>query len=156
MAKVQLTPEEIAAKKIRRSNGWTRFWAIVVALVLVVGASGFVASKAKTARTEAEEALKELAGVCSIAVVKLGARGSLVRKGSEVLKVDALPVRKVIDTTGAGDYFAAGFLYGLTCGYPLEKCGRIASLLSSKVIQVVGAELSPARWRTIRQNIENL
>ncbi len=59
MAKVQLTPEEIAAKKIRRSNGWTRFWAIVVALVLVVGASGFVASKAKTARTEAEEALKE-------------------------------------------------------------------------------------------------
>ena len=105
---------------------------------------------------EPEEALKELAGVCSIAVVKLGARGSLVRKGSEVLKVDALPVRKVIDTTGAGDYFAAGFLYGLTCGYPLEKCGRIASLLSSKVIQVVGAELSPARWRTIRQNIENL
>ena len=59
MAKVQLTPEEIAAKKIRRSNGWTRFWAIVVALVLVVGASGFVANKAKTARTEAEEALKE-------------------------------------------------------------------------------------------------
>ena len=59
MAKVQLTPEEIAAKRIRRSNGWTRFWAIVVALVLVVGASGFVANKAKTARTEAEEALKE-------------------------------------------------------------------------------------------------
>ena len=102
------------------------------------------------------EALEEIASKCSIAVVKLGARGSLVRKGSEVLKVDALPVRKVIDTTGAGDYFAAGFLYGLTCGYSLEKCGRIASLLSSKVIQVAGAELSPARWRTIRQNIENL
>ena len=69
---------------------------------------------------------------------------------------EALKELAVIDTTGAGDYFAAGFLYGLTCGYPLEKCGRIASLLSSKVIQVVGAELSPARWRTIRQNIENL
>ena len=59
MAKEQLTLEELTAKKVRRSNGWTRFWAIVVALVLVVGASGFVANKAKTARTEAEEALKE-------------------------------------------------------------------------------------------------
>ena len=56
MAKVQLTPEEIAAKRIRRSNGWTRFWAIVVALVWVVGASGFVANKAKTERTDAAEA----------------------------------------------------------------------------------------------------
>ena len=105
---------------------------------------------------ESEAALKELAGICSIAVVKLGARGSLVRKGSDVLRVEAMPVGKVVDTTGAGDYFAAGFLYGLTCGYPLEKCARIASFLSSKIIQVVGAELSSARWRTIRQNIEKL
>ena len=59
MAKVQLTPEEIAAKKIRRSNGWTRFWAIVVALVLVFGASGFAANKAQSARKEAEDALAE-------------------------------------------------------------------------------------------------
>ena len=68
--------------------------------------------------------------MCSIAIVKVGARGSLIRKGTEMVQVQAAPVEKVVDTTGAGDYFAAGFLYGLTCGYSLEKCGKIGSLLS--------------------------
>ena len=57
--------------------------------------------------------------MCSIAIVKLGARGSLIRKGTEEVHVHAVTVDRVIDTTGAGDYFAAGFLYGLTCGYSL-------------------------------------
>lgn len=50
--------------------------------------------------------------------------------------------KKVVDTTGAGDYYAAGFLYGLTCGYSLEKCSIIGSILASNVIQVVGTTLS--------------
>ena len=53
----------------------------------------------------------------------------------------------------AGDYFAAGFLYGLTCGYSLEKCGKIGSLLSKDVIQVVGTELQAAQWEKIKEEI---
>lgn len=58
---------------------------------------------------EGKEALDVIAGMCSIAVVKMGARGSLVRKGTETIVVDACKVDRVVDTTGAGDYFAAGF-----------------------------------------------
>ena len=103
-----------------------------------------------------EEALETLAQTCSIAIVKLGARGSLVRKGTQVLEVAPVQVSKVADTTGAGDYFAAGFLYGLVTGCSLEKCARIASILAAKVIQVVGAELTTACWKDIKKEIENL
>lgn len=102
---------------------------------------------------EPEEALDVIAKMCSIAIVKVGADGSLVRKGTEEVYVKAVPVKKVVDTTGAGDYFAAGFLYGLTCGYSLEKCGKIGSILSGEVIQTIGAELSPAKWDKIKEEI---
>ena len=103
---------------------------------------------------EPERALEEIAKMCSIAIVKVGARGSLMRKGTEMVQVQAAPVEKVLDTTGAGDYFAAGFLYGLTCGYSLEKCGIIGSLLSKGVIQVVGTELPAAQWEIIKEEIK--
>ena len=80
---------------------------------------------------EPEEALDVIAKMCSIAIVKLGARGSLIRKGTEEVHVHAVTVDRVIDTTGAGDYFAAGFLYGLTCGYSLEKMWQTSRTLSS-------------------------
>lgn len=102
---------------------------------------------------EPEEALDIIAKMCSIAIVKVGARGSLIRKGTEMVRVEAAPVEKVVDTTGAGDYFAAGFLYGLTCGYSLEKCGKMGSLLSKDVIQVVGTELPAAQWEKIKEEI---
>ena len=102
---------------------------------------------------EPEEALDIIAKMCSIAIVKLGARGSIIRKGTEEVRVQAVPVEKVVDTTGAGDYFAAGFLYGLTCGYSLEKCARIGSILSRDVIQVIGAELPAEQWEKIKEEI---
>ena len=61
-----------------------------------------------------------------------------------------------LDTTGAGDYFAAGFLYGLTCGYSLEKCAKIGSILSGNVIQVIGTTISPERWDEIKLNINKV
>ena len=61
MAKEVLTPEELSAKKIRRSNGWTRFWAIVLALVLVGASTGFALSQAKKANEEAAKQQEELA-----------------------------------------------------------------------------------------------
>ncbi|WP_291529262.1 adenosine kinase [Bacteroides sp. UBA939] len=105
---------------------------------------------------EPEEALEVIAGMCSIAIVKIGSKGSLIRKGTEEVHVSAIPVDKVIDTTGAGDYFAAGFLYGLTCGYSFEKCGKIGSVLSGNIIRVIGAEMPAAWWEDIKTKISEL
>ena len=105
---------------------------------------------------EPEEALDVIAKMCSIAIVKLGARGSLIRKGTEEVHVHAVTVDRVIDTTGAGDYFAAGFLYGLTCGYSLEKCGKIGSILSGSIIRVIGAEMPAEWWEEIKTRISEL
>lgn len=105
---------------------------------------------------EPEEALRVIAKKCSIAIVKVGANGSYIRKGTEEIKVSAISVQKVVDTTGAGDYFASGFLYGLTCGYSLDKCAKIGSILSGNVIQVIGTTISQERWDEIKLNINRV
>lgn len=105
---------------------------------------------------EPEEALEVLGKLCSIAVVKVGAKGTYIRKGTEMMHVPASDVKHPSDTTGAGDFFAAGFLYGLTCGLSLDKCGRIGSLLAGHVIQIVGTTLTPNRWEKIRRGINEI
>lgn len=105
---------------------------------------------------EDKEALEILAKMCSIAIVKVGAKGSYIRKGTEEIKVDAIPVGKVVDTTGAGDYFAAGFLFGLTGGYSLEKCAKIGSILAGNVIQSIGAHIPTDKWDEIKLNISEM
>ena len=102
-----------------------------------------------------EDALAEIASVCDIAVVKTGKSGSLVQRDQEKLKVGSVPA-KAIDTTGAGDTYAAGFLYGLTQGYSLEKCGQIAALVSGKAVEVMGAKIPDAFWPEILKAIENM
>lgn len=112
-------------------------------------------AKAYTGK-EPWEAINEIASKCSVVVVKLGAQGSCIKKGTECIKLEVPPVKKIVDTTGAGDYYAAGFLYGLTCGYSLEKCSIIGTILASSVIQVVGTTLSKKKWDEIKLNIEAL
>jgi Sugar kinases, ribokinase family len=102
---------------------------------------------------EPEEAVEILAKMSSIAIVKIGSKGSLIRKGTESIHVSAMRVNEVVDTTGAGDYFSAGFLYGLTLGYSLEKCAKIGSILAGNVIQVIGAHLAKPQWNEIKLNI---
>lgn len=102
------------------------------------------------------EALEEIASKCSVAVVKTGKEGSLVRKGTEVIQLLSCPVDNVLDTTGAGDFYAAGFMYGLTCGYSLEKCVQISTILATAVIQEVGTTLPAKKWDEIKLNIESL
>lgn len=102
------------------------------------------------------EALEEIASKCSIAVVKTGKEGSLVKKGTEVIQLLSCPVDNVLDTTGAGDFYAAGFMYGLTCGYSLEKCVQISTILVTAVIQEVGTTLPAKKWDEIKLNIESL
>ncbi len=67
------------------------------------------------------------------------AKGSVVVRGGEVHVVDAAPVKKVVDTTGAGDLYAAGFLYGFTRGLPLAECARIGGIAAAEIISHVGA-----------------
>jgi sugar/nucleoside kinase (ribokinase family) len=102
-----------------------------------------------------EKALQNLASRCEIAVVKIGKEGALIQKGDEKIHVPAIGT-EVIDTTGAGDYFAAGFLAGLAKGYNLEQSGKLGSLLASKVIRVVGAELSSADWLEIKGELNKM
>lgn len=83
---------------------------------------------------EFEVATRSLAGRCTIAAVTRGERGSVILTRDEHLTIPALPVEQVVDTTGAGDQYAAGFLFGLARGRPLGICGRLASLAGAEVI----------------------
>jgi sugar/nucleoside kinase (ribokinase family) len=79
-------------------------------------------------------ACNQLAGMVEAAAVTRGAAGSVVIKGDQRVAVDAFPVGKVVDTTGAGDQYAAGFLLGLARGLPLEDAGKLGSLAAAEVI----------------------
>jgi sugar/nucleoside kinase (ribokinase family) len=101
------------------------------------------------------EALDAIAEKCTIAVVKVGDGGSWIRRGEEVIKIDALPVRP-IDTTGAGDLYSAGFLYGYSHGFSLDKCGLFGSILAGKVIEVIGARMPEEKWREAKEMISQV
>ncbi len=96
------------------------------------------------------EALDELAALCETAVVKTGADGAWVSSCGETVKVAAEPVDEVVDTTGAGDYFAAGFLYGMADERSLTECARLGALLAGKVIQTVGTSLPEDVWQEVK------
>jgi sugar/nucleoside kinase (ribokinase family) len=74
-----------------------------------------------------------------ICALTRSAHGSVVVKGSETHAVPAAPVAKVVDTTGAGDLYASGFLFGLTHGKPLAECARLGGIAAAEVISHVGA-----------------
>jgi len=76
---------------------------------------------------------------CEIAVLTRSEQGCVIVKGGETTSVPAHPVSKVVDATGAGDLFAAGFLYGLTTGRPLDRCARLGALAAAEVISHLGA-----------------
>lgn len=85
-----------------------------------------------------DDAAARIADHCEIAALTRGARGSVVISGSERHEIPADPVANLVDTTGAGDVYAAGFLYGLTHGYDLATCGRLGSLGAAEVISHLG------------------
>jgi sugar/nucleoside kinase (ribokinase family) len=86
-----------------------------------------------------DRAMSAVRGECEIAVLTRSAHGSVIVTAGETLAVPAAPVRAVIDTTGAGDLYASGFLYGLTHGRDLGACGRLGSLCAAEIISHVGA-----------------
>lgn len=102
-----------------------------------------------------QQALDDLASRCDIAVVKVGKEGAYIRQGEVTCHVPAAG-SSVVDTTGAGDYFAAGFLAGLANGYSLEKCGKIGSLMAGEVIAIVGAQLDNSVYNKIQSTFDSL
>jgi len=104
---------------------------------------------------DAEAAAEELAAMCDIAVVKVGKRGSIVRNGNNISRIGIIDAN-CIDTTGAGDFYAAGFMFGLASGYSLDKCGQIGSLLSGKVIESLGAQISVENWKVIDEEMKKI
>jgi sugar/nucleoside kinase (ribokinase family) len=86
-----------------------------------------------------DEAARRVDGVCEIAALTCGPAGSVIVGRGERHAIDAEPVERLIDTTGAGDLYAAGFLFGLTHGRDLATCGRLASLAAAEVISHLGA-----------------
>lgn len=85
------------------------------------------------------EAVYHVRQHCEIAALTRSAKGSVIVTAKDVIEVPAEPVAEVVDTTGAGDMYAAGFLYGLTKGKVLGECGRIGSIAASEVLSHVGA-----------------
>ncbi|MDF1814163.1 MAG: adenosine kinase [Verrucomicrobiales bacterium] len=95
-----------------------------------------------------EEMAKAFAQLCGIAAVKLGKDGSLVAQGSDLHFIDPVVVT-ALDTTGAGDYWAGGFLDAWLKGKHLTECGKSGSVLGAEVVQVLGASLEEHRWESL-------
>jgi len=92
-----------------------------------------------TGAADLASAIARLAGRCELVVVTRGPAGSVVARGDERVEVAAQRAREVIDTTGAGDLYAAGFLYGLTHGLDLAACARLGGVAAAEIISHVGA-----------------
>lgn len=104
---------------------------------------------------EPEEALKQIAELCEIAVVKIGKDGSYIKTGDYTVQINAR-LSNCIDTTGAGDLYAAGFLYSLANDYTLEQSGKIGSLASGHVVEVLGAKMTDEVWDTIQLEMDQI
>lgn len=100
---------------------------------------------------EPENALNTIANICKIAVVKIGKNGSLIKVDNNVYKEGIINVN-AIDTTGAGDLYAAGFLTGLAQNMPIQKCASLGALLAGKVIETLGAKITNQGWEYIKKN----
>ncbi len=104
---------------------------------------------------EPREALEEMAKHCMYAIVKVGKEGSMVQSGSEYHYIPAWPATPV-DATGAGDTYAAGFLYAHSLGMPLKACGEVGSIIAAKVVEVVGTKIDIPRWKAAKKEIREL
>jgi sugar/nucleoside kinase (ribokinase family) len=95
-------------------------------------------------------ALDDLARRARIAVVKVGKDGAWIASGSERHQVPAAPIERLVDTTGAGDTWAAGFLAGWLRGLPLPACGQLGGMAAAAVVQVEGAVVPAEAWRPLK------
>jgi len=109
-----------------------------------------------TEKASTGEAIDDIAHYVDIAILKEGDKGSWIKYNEELIHVPIHKKVKPIDSTAAGDYYAAGFFYGMMHDASLEKCAQLGSLLSYYIIQVVGTKLSPETWEKIRKKAKEI
>ena len=101
-------------------------------------------------------ALQYISEMCDLVIVKIGTKGALIKHKGEVIHIGIMAAAKRVDTTGAGDFYAAGFMYGLTEGLDLRQCGTIGAVTAGKVIEVVGTTLSDEAWEDVQKYIKRV
>ena len=106
-------------------------------------------AKVFTGEAEPLNALQYISQMCELAIVKIGIKGALIKRGDEVVHVGIMAAAKRVDTTGAGDFYAAGFMAGLCEGLSLRQCGTIGAITAGKVIEVVGTTFGEDAWEDI-------
>jgi len=99
---------------------------------------------------EQNESLDHFSQYCEVAVLKVGGEGSWIKRGVEIIKIATDKV-SVKDTTGAGDLYASGFLYGYAQELDIVKCGLLGSLMAGKVIEIVGARMEESKFNEIKE-----
>jgi len=110
-------------------------------------------ARAYTGYKNEKKAVEALSQDVTYAVLKVGAKGSYVSYQNKIIKIPAQKGLPPIDTTGAGDLWAAGFLFGIAHGFSIEKSGRIASACGYEVCRVMGAHIPEEAWLRIRKLI---
>jgi len=102
-----------------------------------------------------EDGARETSEICDLVVIKLGAEGSFCICKEGMVRVGVRP-SNAIDTTGAGDLFAAGFIYGHMKGLSSETCGKMGSILAGRIIELIGAKMDESNWENLRREIAAL
>lgn len=113
-------------------------------------------AKVFTGEAEPLNALQAISQLTSLAIVKIGIKGALIKQGEEVVHVGIMVAAKRVDTTGAGDFYAAGFLSGLCDGLSLRQCGTIGAITAGKVIEVVGTTFGEEAWADIHRLVDKV
>ena len=101
-------------------------------------------------------ALQYISEMCDLVIVKIGTKGALIKHKGEVIHIGIMAAAKRVDTTGAGDFYAAGFMYGLCEGLSLRQCGTIGAITAGKVIEVVGPTLGEEAWAEIEKLVNRV
>ncbi|MCD6178573.1 MAG: adenosine kinase [Bacteroidales bacterium] len=112
-------------------------------------------ARAFTGEEDPEKALEIMAETVDIAIVKVGKNGSYIKKDGVKYRIGIIPVVSR-DTTGAGDLYASGFIYGLMNGLSLDKAGDMGALLAANVIEVIGAKMDEKRWTKILEDVNRI
>lgn len=110
-------------------------------------------AKAYTGESDESAALEKLSANVTYAVLKVGSRGSYIRHDNTVTRIAPVKGNAPVDTTGAGDLWASGFLYGIANGHSIEKSGQLGSMCGYEVCQVMGAQIPDPVWAKIRATV---
>ena len=106
--------------------------------------------------SEPLKALDMISELCELTVLKVGMKGAYIKYGGEVTHADIMAAARRIDTTGAGDFYAAGFLGGICRGFDLKQCGTLGAVTAGKVIEVVGTTFGEEAWNEIHHTAKEI